>query len=134
MKIQLLALSTALALLGCGQQQDLPDPSAEQVQAADAAYQDLSQRDFEKFVQHLDPKLQVYFEENPKVLKKFASAIPKDSMKSKTIMKKTMQSAAEYKVSYEIAYPKNLVQYDVSFDKPQGSPKINNINIQVFGE
>jgi hypothetical protein len=37
-------------------------------------------------------------------------------------------------VSYEIAYPKNLVQYDVSFDQPNGSTKIRNFNIQVFGE
>ena len=133
MKTQLLALSAVLALVGCGQQ-DLADPSAAQVQAADAAYQDLSQRDFEKFVQHLDPKLQSYFAENPKVLRKFASAIPKDTMKSKTIMSKSMPNVNEYKVSYEIAYPKNLVQYDVSFDQPNGSAKINNINIQVFGE
>jgi hypothetical protein len=134
MKIQVLACSVVLALVGCAQQQNLPDPSSAQAQAADAAYQDLGQRNFEKFVQHLDPKLQDYFEENPKILKKFASAIPKESIKSKTIMSKTLQSENEYKVSYEIAYPKNLVQYDVSFDKPNGSEKITNINIQVFGE
>ncbi len=34
----------------------------------------------------------------------------------------------------EIAYPENLVQYDVSFDKPNGINKIRNFNIQVFGE
>ena len=46
----------------------------------------------------------------------------------------------QYKISYEIAYPKNLVQYDVSFDAVANSatttqqPKIRNLNIQVFGE
>jgi hypothetical protein len=134
MKIQLLALTVAAMLVGCGNNSDLPDPSAAQVQAADSAYQDLAQRDFDKFLQYLDPKLQAHFAENPKILKKFASAIPKDQMKSKTLMNKQMQSATEYKISYEIAYPKNLVQYDVSFDQPNGSAKINNINIQVFGE
>lgn len=133
MKTQLLACGAVLALAGCGQQ-DLADPSPAQAQAAEAAYQDLSQRDFEKFVQHLDPKLQAHFTENPKLLKKFASSIPKETIKYKKIMSKSMPNAGEYKVSYEIAYPKNLVQYDVSFDKPSGSEKITNINIQVFGE
>lgn len=134
MKTQLLACAVVFSVVGCGNQQDLPDPSAAQIQAADVAYQNLKQRDFEQFVQHLDPKLQAHFAENPKRLKKFASSIPKDDMKSKTLMSKQMPSATEYKVSYEIAYPKNLVQYDVSFDKPNGSAKITNINIQVFGE
>jgi hypothetical protein len=134
MKTQLWACAAVLGFVGCTQQPDLPDPNAAQVQAADAAYQDLSQRDFEGFIEHLDPALQTYFAENPKVLRKFASSIPKDQIKSKTLMSKQMQSETEYKVSYEIAYPKNLVQYDVSFDQPNGSAKINNINIQVFGE
>ena len=134
MKTQLWACAAVLGFVGCTQQPDLPDPNAAQVQAADAAYQDLSQRDFEGFIEHLDPALQTYFAENPKVLRKFASSIPKDQIKSKTLMSKQMQSETEYKVSYEIAYPKNLVQYDVSFDQPNGSAKINNINIQVFRE
>ena len=83
---------------------------------------------------YLDPKLQAHFEQNPKILKKFATAIPKDVIKSKTLMTKRMENPQEYTVSYEISYPKNLVQYDVSFNQPNGSTKINNINIQVFGE
>ena len=134
MNIKLWAISSLVGLVGCAEQQNLADPSAAQVQAAEAAYQDLSARNFEQFMQHLDPKLQAYFQENPRVLKKFASAIPKEHIKSKALMSKRMQSEAEYKVSYEIAYPKNLVQYDVSFDRPNGSTQINNINIQVFGE
>ena len=87
---------------------------------------------------HLEPELQQYFQENQRVMKKFTSAIPKDTECSRTLMTKKIEQQAnhsqQYKVSYEIAYPENLVQYDVSFDKPNGSNKIRNFNIQVFGE
>ncbi len=134
MKTQFMLCATVVALVGCSKQQDLPDPSAAQAQAAEMAYQQLSQRNFEQFMHYLDPKLQAHFEQNPKILKKFATAIPKDVIKSKTLMTKRMENPQEYTVSYEISYPKNLVQYDVSFNQPNGSTKINNINIQVFGE
>ena len=53
------------------------------------------------------------------------------------IVKKMQQDKTQtelYTVSYEYGYAKNLVQYDVSFDKPGGSPAIHNLNVQVFGE
>lgn len=134
MKTQFMLCATVVALVGCSKPQDLPDPSTAQAQTAEMAYQQLSQRNFEQFMQYLDPKLQAHFEQNPKILKKFATAIPKDVIKSKTLMTKRMENPQEYTVSYEISYPKNLVQYDVSFNQPNGSTKINNINIQVFGE
>ena len=93
---------------------------------------------------HLEPELQQYFQENQRVMKKFTSAIPKDTERSRTLMIKKIEQQAnhsqQYKVSYEIAYHKNLVQYDVSFDEGTNAltatnqPKIRNLNIQVFGE
>ena len=93
---------------------------------------------------HLEPELQQYFQENQRVMKKFTSAIPKDTECCRTLMTKKIEQQAnhsqQYKVSYEIAYPKNLVQYDVSFDEGTNAltatnqPKIRNLNIQVYGE
>ena len=71
-------------------------------------------------------------------MKRFSRWIPQGEYKSKSLRTKQIEEAtnqpSQYKVSYEIAYPNNLVQYDVSFDKPNGSDKIRNFNIQVFGE
>jgi len=82
--------------------------------------------------------LQTQFKDNEKLMKRFSRSIPQGEYKSKTLMTKEIEEATnqpgQYKVSYEIAYPENLVQYDVSFDKPNGSNKIRNFNIQVFGE
>ena len=52
---------------------------------------------------------------------------------SKKIEKSTDKPSL-YTVTYEYSYDKNLVQYDVSFDKPNGSTKIRKLNVAVFGE
>ena len=111
----------------------MADPSLEQTTAAEVAYQDLRKGHFDEFLNHLDPKLQSHFQENPKLMQKFSRVIPQGDYKSKTLMVKSFDQRSEFKVSYEIAYPGNLVQYDVSFDKPNGSTKIHNLNIRVFG-
>ena len=130
-------LASAVLLSACGQQQ-VADPSAAQEQAALAAYNDLKAGQFDAFLAHLTPDLQKEFQDNPKVMKKFSYSIPDSELKSKTLMVKSMvtqtNQPSEFKVSYEMAYPKNLVQYDVSFDKPNGSPQIQNFNIRVYGE
>ena len=116
---------------------DIPDPSPEQAKAAEVAYVDLRDGKYDDFLAHLAPELQTYFKENEKTMKKFSREIPKDDYKSKTLMVKTIEegtdSKGQYKVSYEIAYPKNLVQYDVSFDQPNGQAEIKNFNIRVYG-
>lgn len=131
-------LTTVLALAACDRNiKEIPDPSPAQTKAAEVAYDDLRDGKFEDFLAHLEPELQAHFKENEKIMKKFSHQIPKGQYKSKTLLiKKIEESTAapsQYKVSYEIAYPKNLVQYDVSFDQPNGSTKIRNFNIQVFG-
>lgn len=137
--IYALGLSSVVLLSACNSQQSsVPDPSPAQVQAAEMAYQDLRDAKFDEFLVQLTPELQQQFQDNPKVMKKFSHSIPKGDYKSKTLMLKNfneqISKGSEYKVSYEIAYPGNLVQYDVSFDKPNGSSKIQNFNIRVFGE
>lgn len=145
MKIRCVICATILSLAGCGQVQDnVPEPTEAQQQVAFSAYTDLQKGQYEQFLSHLEPELQQYFQENQRVMKKFTSAIPKDTERSRTLMIKKIEHQAnhsqQYKVSYEIAYPKNLVQYDVSFDEginaltAKNQPKIRNLNIQVFGE
>lgn len=139
MKMKVILCASMFSMFGCQpKDQNLADPTLVQEQAAQVAYDDLRARDFDGFLKHVDPELQMYFHENPKLLKKFAQSIPQDQMKSKTLMRKSMEQdknkQTQYKVSYEIAYPDNLVQYDVSFDQPNGSAQIRNINIQVFGK
>lgn len=139
MKTRLMLLTAAIALSGCNNAMDsMPDPSPEQEKAAQVAYEDLRDGKYDEFLAQLEPKLQTEFQNNEKIIKRFSRSIPQGEYKSKTIMRKSFEEnngkPSEYKVSYEIAYPKNLVQYDVSFDQPNGSTKIRNFNIQVFGE
>ena len=138
MKIQMFCLSMFVGLTACTAAQELPNPSAAQEQAAWRAYEELRDGQYEDFLAQLEPELQRYFQDNSKVMRQFAQSIPKTEAKSKTIMLKKMETGKaqdqQYKVSYEIAYPKNLVQYDVSFDQAGGSTQIKNFNIRVFGE
>lgn len=139
MQTKLWCLASVIALNGCSNNnmKDVPNPSVAQEQAAETAYADLRDGKFDDFLNHLEPELQTHFQDNAKIMKKFSHQIPKGEYKSKTIMIKEIQESTDqpnqYRVSYEISYPKNLVQYDVSFDKPNGSSKIRNFNIQVFG-
>ena len=138
MKTKLMSLAGLALLAGCSTTEQVADPSTAQTQAAEIAYNDLRDGNYEEFLSYLDPKLQQYFQENQKTMKKFSHSIPEGEYKSKTLMVKTFVEKSgqpsEYKVSYEIAYPNNLVQYDVSFDKPNGSSKIQNFYIRVYGE
>lgn len=144
-KVALIFAATILSLVGCKQSQDqVPEPTAAQQQVAFAAYDQLRDGEYEQFLTQLEPELQQYFQDNQRVMKKFSKSIPKDAERSRTLMTKKIEQQAnqgkQYKISYEIAYPKNLVQYDVSFDAVANSatttqqPKIRNLNIQVFGE
>lgn len=125
-------------LTACSDAVQVADPSPAQVQAAELAYNDLRDGKYDEFLAQLDPKLQRYFNENPKLMKKFSYSIPEGQYTSKTLMVKHFEEKSgqpsEYKISYEIAYPKNLVQYDVSFDQPNGGTQIQNFNIRVYGE
>ncbi|WP_179988948.1 MULTISPECIES: DUF3887 domain-containing protein [unclassified Acinetobacter] len=138
MKTKLMLLAAAVALSGCNSMDNIPDPSPEQEKAAQLAYEDLRDGMYDEFLDQLEPQLQTQFKDNEKLMKRFSRSIPQGEYKSKTLMTKEIEEATnqlgQYKVSYEIAYPENLVQYDVSFDKPNGSNKIRNFNIQVFGE
>ncbi|QOW53455.1 MULTISPECIES: DUF3887 domain-containing protein [Acinetobacter] len=134
---------SVLALAGCDQlgqkvMDAIPNPSPQQEQVAQAAYDNLRDGEFEQFLNHLEPELKSHFQDNQKVMKRFAKVIPKGEYKSRTLMTKSIETGSnqpgQYKISYEYAYLKNLVQYDVSFDQPGGSSKIRNLNIQVFGE
>ncbi|WP_216938160.1 DUF3887 domain-containing protein [Acinetobacter sp. BY484] len=138
MKTKLMLLAAALALSGCNSMDNIPNPSLEQEKAAQLAYEDLRDGKYDEFLDQLEPQLQAQFKDNEKLMKRFSRSIPQGEYKSKTLMTKQIEEATnqpgQYKVSYEIAYPNNLVQYDVSFDKPNGSDKIRNFNIQVFGK
>ncbi|MEX5379506.1 DUF3887 domain-containing protein [Acinetobacter towneri] len=138
MKTKLMLLAAAVALSGCNSMDNIPDPSPEQEKAAQLAYEDLRDGKYDEFLDQLEPQLQTQFKDNEKLMKRFSRSIPQGEYKSKTLMTKEIEEATnqlgQYKVSYEIAYPENLVQYDVSFDKPNGGNKIRNFNIQVFGE
>ena len=138
MKTKLMLLAAAVALTGCNSMDNIPNPRPEQEKAAQLAYEDLRDGKYEEFLDQLEPQLQTQFKDNEKLMKRFSRTMPQGEYKSKTLMTKEIEEATnqpgQYKVSYEIAYPENLVQYDVSFDKPNGSNKIRNFNIQVFGE
>lgn len=138
MKTKLMLLAAAVTLSGCNSMDNIPNPSPEQEKAAQLAYEDLRDGKYEEFLDQLEPQLQTQFKDNEKLMKRFSRSIPQGEYKSKTLMTKEIEEATnqpgQYKVSYEIAYPENLVQYDVSFDKPNGGNKIRNFNIQVFGE
>ncbi|MGE8537964.1 MAG: DUF3887 domain-containing protein [Acinetobacter sp.] len=139
MKTKFMLLAATVALSGCNSTDNIPNPSPEQEKAAQLAYDDLRDGKYEEFLDQLEPQLQTQFKDNEKLMKRFSRSIPQGEYKSKTLMTKQIEEATatqpgQYKISYEIAHPNNLVQYDVSFDQPNGSNKIRNFNIQVFGE
>jgi hypothetical protein len=143
MKMKLVALSAVMFLASCDQigkqaLNSLPDPSQEQEAAAQTAYDHLRHAEFDALAENFSPALNAKFNANGKELKRFAKQLPKEDYKSKKIVSKHIADGtnqpSEYTVSYEYGYPKNLVQYDVSFDKAGGSSKIQDINIQIFGE
>jgi hypothetical protein len=143
MKLKYAVLASALALAGCdklGQQamNAIPDPSPSQAQAAQAAYDDLREQNFDQLMPRLEPELQARFNGNEKQMHKFARGLPKENYKTKKIVAKNMVKStgqpSKYTVTYEYAYEKNLVQYDVSFDKAGGSDKIRDLSVSVFGE
>ena len=144
MKANFLFLGCIIALSGCDQigqkaLNAIPDPSAEQTVVAQAAYDQLREGNFEKLYTYFEPELKAKFEQNEKELRKFARGIPKQDYSRKNIVAKHIEKSTEkpslYTVTYEYGYTnKNLVQYDVSFDKPVGSNKIRDFNISVFGE
>lgn len=129
--------SSLMVVVGCANNETAEQPSVAQEQSAHAAYEKLRDGDFEQFKNHLEPELQTYFQDNEKIMKRFSKSIPKKTYKSRQLMSKTIEQdqkgQSQYKLSYEYAYPNNLVQYDVSFDRAGGSDKIKNVNIQVFG-
>ena len=144
MKANFLLLGCVIALSGCDQigqraLNAIPDPSAEQTEVAQAAYDQLREGNFEKLYTYFEPELKAKFEQNEKELRKFARGIPKQDYSRKNIVAKHIEKSTEkpslYTVTYEYGYTnKNLVQYDVSFDKPAGGNKIRDFNISVFGE
>jgi hypothetical protein len=143
MKTKVLLLSSMLLLSGCekiGQKvlNSMPDPSEKQAQVAQKAYDDLKDGNFEQFYTYLEPDLKAEFQKNEKELRKFSQGIPKQVFSSKKIVAKNIEKGTNkpsiYKVTYEYGYEnKNLVQYDVSFDKAGGSEKIRDLNVSVFG-
>ncbi|MCL6230561.1 DUF3887 domain-containing protein [Acinetobacter amyesii] len=144
MKLKYFAMVSLIGLGGCDQigqkaLNAIPDPSAEQSEVAQAAYDQLREGNFEKLYTYFEPELKAKFEQNEKELRKFARGIPKQDYSRKNIVAKHIEKSTEkpslYTVTYEYGYTnKNLVQYDVSFDKPVGSNKIRDFNISVFGE
>lgn len=142
MKLQLLTFASMFVLTACDQLDSqsfdaTPNPSPEQEQMAQMAYDHLRHAEFDLLIENFSPELKAKFQQNGKELKKFAQDLPKENYKSKKIVAKHIDQEApsegRYTVSYEYAYPKNLVQYDVSFAQV-GSHKIRDINIQIFGE
>ncbi|WP_180076786.1 DUF3887 domain-containing protein [Acinetobacter sp. YH12251] len=144
MKLKYFAMASLIGLGGCDQigqkaLNAIPDPSVEQTEVAQAAYDQLREGNFEKLYTYFEPELKAKFEQNEKELRKFARGIPKQDYSRKNIVAKHIEKSTEklslYTVTYEYGYTnKNLVQYDVSFDKPAGSNKIRDFNISVFGE
>lgn len=144
MKANFLLLGCVIALSGCDQigqkaLNAIPDPSVEQTEVAQAAYDQLREGNFDKLYTYFEPELKAKFEQNEKELRKFARGIPKQDYSRKNIVAKHIEKSTEkpslYTVTYEYGYTnKNLVQYDVSFDKPAGTNKIRDFNISVFGE
>ena len=144
MKLKYFAVVSLLALSGCDQigqkaLNTIPDPSQEQAQVAQAAYDELRTGNFDQLYTYFEPELKAKFVQNEKELRKFARGIPNQEYSRKNIVAKHIEKATDkpslYTVTYEYGYTnKNLVQYDVSFDKPAGSSKIRDFNISVFGE
>lgn len=144
MRLKYFAVVSLLALSGCdkiGQKalNAIPDLSQEQAQVAQAAYDELRTGNFDQLYTYFEPELKAKFVQNEKELRKFARGIPNQEYSRKNIVAKHIEKATDkpslYTVTYEYGYTnKNLVQYDVSFDKPAGSSKIRDFNISVFGE
>lgn len=139
MKMKYAVMFSMLALAGCSGESNLPDPSAAQAQAAQQAYDDIREQKFDALMLQLEPELQNYFNQNQRELRKFSRNLPKVDYKTKKIVSKNLHEAtdkqkARYTVTYEYAYDKNLIQYDVSFDQADGSSKIRDLNVSVFGE
>ena len=141
MKIKYALWASLLALGGCeklSQGTDIPEPSTEQSQVAQQAYDDLRSQNFDHLMKNFEPELQARYKGNEKAMQKFARGLPQENYKTKKIVSKKFlnepNQASKYTVTYEYAYDKNLVQYDVSFDKPNGSAKIRDISVSVFGE
>ncbi|KAB0626598.1 DUF3887 domain-containing protein [Acinetobacter gandensis] len=144
MRLKYFAVVSLLALSGCDQigqkaLNAIPDPSQEQAQVAQAAYDELRTGNFDQLYTYFEPELKAKFVQNEKELRKFARGIPNQEYSRKNIVAKHIEKATDkpslYTVTYEYGYTnKNLVQYDVSFDKPAGSSKIRDFNISVFGE
>ena len=137
MKIKYVALASMIALVGCSGT-SLPDPSEQQALVAQKAYDDLRLEKFDDLMNHLEPELQHYFKNNERELHKFSRNLPKVDYRTRKIVAKNQQEdsakPSKYTVTYEYGYEKNLVQYDVSFDKASGSSKIRDLNVSVFGE
>ena len=85
MKTKLMSLAGLALLAGCSTNEQVADPSTAQTQAAEIAYNDLRDGKYEEFLSYLDPKLQQYFQENQKTMKKFSHSIPEGEYKSKTL-------------------------------------------------
>lgn len=142
-KLKYAVLASVLTLAGCdkiGQTaaKAVPDPSPQQEQAAQAAYDDLRAQNFDQLMMRLEPELQTRFSGNEKEMHKFARRLPKENYKTKKIVSKNIEKASnqpsKYTVTYEYGYAKNLVQYDVSFDQAGGSTQIRDLKVSVFGE
>lgn len=143
MKAKLLVLSCALALTACdklGKQalDSIPNPSAEQEQVAQQAYQAFTQADFPKLYSYFEPALQQKFQAHEKDMRKFVKTIPKQPVTTQKIVSKHIEQSTKqpslYVVTYEYAYSnKNLVQYDVGFDKPKGETKIRSFDVKLYG-
>lgn len=143
MKAKLLVLSCVLALTACdklGQQalDSIPNPSPAQEQVAQQAYQAFTQGDFPQLYTYFEPELQREFKTHEKDMRKFAKSIPKQAITTQKIVSKHIEKSTEkpslYAVTYEYAYSnKNLVQYDVGFDKAGGNTKIRSFDVKLYG-
>lgn len=143
MKKRYLACMVCLTFVGCdniGKQalDAIPNPSAAQEKVAQISYDQLREGDFDALSTHLEPTLKKYLLNNQKKMLKFSKALPKGAYRSKKIVAKSIEKDSSmpsiYKVTYEYRYEYNLVQYDVSFDRPNGSTLIRNLDVQIFGK
>lgn len=142
MKAQVMMFTCLLSLVGCEQIgktafNSVADPSAKQQKSAEQAYNALEEKNVDAFYQQLTPELKAKFMQDEKTVRKFSSSLPKTALKDKKIVSKHYDEKSQnpqYTVTYEYRYDQNLVQYDVTFDQPNGSDKISQLNIAVFGE
>ncbi len=142
MKAKLLVLSCVLALTVCdnlGQQalDSIPNPSPAQEKWLSKLIKPLL-RGFSALYTYFEPELQREFKTHEKDMRKFAKSIPKQAITTQKIVSKHIEKSTEkpslYAVTYEYAYSnKNLVQYDVGFDKAGGSTKIRSFDVKLYG-